>query len=441
MAVSEKAIDDGRVDPCKLSIPILVFGDTRRAAAWLYSAWYGHPEKKMKIVGVTGTNGKTSVSRLIYEILNAADMPCGLIGTIGSKIKKGEIGTCPQDPNANMTTPDPEELYRILSRMEEEGCKYAVMEVTSHALSLSKVAPIEFALSVFTNLSEDHLDFHGDMNSYFIAKAKLFEQSRMAVINYDDYYGRILADKIKIPYSACSAEGREVDRAAEDLHFFGERGIEYKLTSRDLRLRIRSPLAGSFNVMNTMQAAVAAYILGASGSAIQDTLRHFSGIEGRLERLKLGERLDFSVFIDYAHTPDALENLFRAARSFAKCEDRIVLLFGCGGDREKQKRPLMGKIAVSMADHVVITSDNSRSEEPSEIIRDILSGIGDCFGGTYTVIEDRREAIEYVIKNARRGDVILLAGKGHEEYEIDRFGKRAFSERALVQEFVKKYHT
>ena len=192
--------------------------------------------------------------------------------------------------------------------------------------------------------------------------------------------------------------------------------------------------------MNTMQAAVASYMLGADSSAIKDTLRHFSGIGGRLERIKLGA-MDFSVFIDYAHTPDALENLLRTARSFAKSDDRIVLLFGCGGDREKQKRPLMGRIAVSMADHVVITSDNSRSEEPSEIIGDVLSGIGDCFGGTYTVIEDRREAIEYVIKNARRGDIILLAGKGHEEYEIDKEGKRPFSERAIVNEFVKKYYT
>ena len=440
LAVSERAIEEGRFDPQKISIPILVFDDTRWAAAWLYSAWYGHPEKKIKMVGVTGTNGKTSVSRLIYEILNAGDMPCGLIGTTGSRSHKCEIQTRPQDPNANMTTPDPEELYRILSDFVSCGCEYAVMEVTSHALTLSKVAPIEFSLSVFTNLSEDHLDFHGDMDSYFLAKAKLFEQSLRAVINYDDRYGRLLADKIKIPFSACSAEGREVDRAAEDIHFFGERGIEYKLTSRDLRLRVRSPLAGGFNVMNTMQAAVASYMLGADSSAIKDTLRHFSGIGGRLERIKLGS-MDFSVFIDYAHTPDALENLLRAARSFAKSDDRIVLLFGCGGDREKQKRPLMGRIAVSMADHVVITSDNSRSEEPSEIIGDVLSGIGDCFGGTYTVIEDRREAIEYVIKNARRGDIILLAGKGHEEYEIDKEGKRPFSERAIVNEFVKKYYT
>ena len=181
-------------------------------------------------------------------------------------------------------------------------------------------------------------------------------------------------------------------------------------------------------------------MLGADAASIKEALAHFGGIGGRLERLKIRSSLDFSVFIDYAHTPDALENLLRTARSFAKSENRIVLLFGCGGDREKQKRAMMGKIAVGMADHTVITSDNSRSEEPSEIIRDILSGVGGCFGGTYTVIESRRDAIEYVIKNARRGDIILLAGKGHEEYEIDSLGVHPFSERAIVEEFVEKYY-
>ncbi len=440
LVVSESAIKDGRVRAEEYSLPILVFDDTRRAASHIYSAWHGYPQRRLKLIGVTGTNGKTSVSRLIYEILNTADMPCGLIGTTGSRSHKRAIDIRPRDPRANMTTPDPEELYAILSEMITDGCEYAVMEVTSHALSLSKVAPIVFELSVFTNLSEDHLDFHGDMDSYFLAKARLFDLSLRAVINYDDRYGRILADKIKIPISACSAEGREVDRAAEDVHILGERGIEYKLTSRDLRLRVRSPLSGSFNVMNTMHAAVAAYMLGADAASIKEALAHFGGIGGRLERLKIRSSLDFSVFIDYAHTPDALENLLRTARSFAKSENRIVLLFGCGGDREKQKRAMMGKIAVGMADHTVITSDNSRSEEPSEIIRDILSGVGGCFGGTYTVIESRRDAIEYVIKNARRGDIILLAGKGHEEYEIDSLGVHPFSERAIVKEFVEKYY-
>jgi UDP-N-acetylmuramoyl-L-alanyl-D-glutamate--2,6-diaminopimelate ligase len=439
VAVTESAVNEGRVNVDRIDVPVIIFEDTRKAIASAYSAWYGEPQKKLKIIGVTGTNGKTSVSRLIYEILNSADKPCGLIGTTGSRSHKREINIRANDPNANMTTPDPEELYAILSEMVGDGCEYAVMEVTSHALALRKVEPITFEISVFTNLSEDHLDLHGDMESYFRAKASLFEKSRRAVINYDDYYGRLLADKIKIPISTCSSEGRLASFVAEDLHLLGERGIEYKLTSRDLRLRVRSPLVGGFNIMNTMQAAVTSHIMGADAASIKDTLAHFGGISGRLERVKLGSKLDFSVFIDYAHTPDALANLLRAARSFARHGERIVLLFGCGGDREKQKRPLMGKIAASMADYVVITSDNSRSEEPRAIIDDILSGIDKYCSGTYTVIDDRRAAIEYVIKNARRGDIILLAGKGHEEYEIDRMGKRAFSEKEIVIEFVGKY--
>ena len=192
--------------------------------------------------------------------------------------------------------------------------------------------------------------------------------------------------------------------------------------------------------MNTMQAALISRILGASVTDIKTTLDNFSGISGRLERLKIEEKVDFSVYVDYAHTPDALENLIRAAKGFAKAEERIVLLFGCGGDRDKGKRPHMGKIAVAMADFVVITSDNCRSEKPESIISDILEGINDSDGAPYTVIEDRRSAIEYVIKNARRGDIILLAGKGHEEYEIDSSGIRPFSERKIVNEFVKKYY-
>ena len=440
MAASRIAVEEGRVNPEGHRTPFLICDDTRVAAAHLFAAWYDNPQKRMKMIGVTGTNGKTSVSRLIYEILNKADLPCGIVGTTGCRTNKRELGIRKRDENANMTTPDPEELYAILSEMVKDGCEYAVMEVTSHSLTFSRVAPIVFDTAIFTNLTEDHLDLHGDMNSYFSAKAKLFKQSRRAIINYDDRYGRLLADNIKIPTTLCSAEGRDADRSAEDIHLLGDRGIEYKLTSRDLRLRVRSPLSGSFNVMNTMQAAVATYMLGAPVADIKETLAHFGGIGGRLERLKLGAAVDFSVYIDYAHTPDALENLLRTARGFLREGQRLVLLFGCGGDRDRQKRPIMGKIATSMADHVIITSDNSRSEEPLDIIRDILSGIGGEYGASFTVIESRSNAIEYAVKNARRGDVIILAGKGHEEYEIDRDGKKPFSERNLVKKFVEKYY-
>ena len=439
LVVSKKAAKEKRIDKEGMLLPIIEVEDTRIAAARLYSAFYGDPHKRLRMIGVTGTNGKTSVSSLIAEILRSAGKKVGVIGTTGCfSSGGGRLDITPADPSASMTTPDPEELYKILDRFASDGAEYAVMEVTSHALSLGKVEPIEFEIGVFTNLSEDHLDFHESMENYFAAKSALFKQCRTAVINYDDRYGRILADEINIPTYSCSAEGRETNCYAEDIRIRARAGIEYKLISGEMRLRVRSRLSGSFNVMNTMQAALTAHALGVKAAVIKDALAEFSGISGRLEKMRLGGRVDFSVYIDYAHTPDALENLLKTARSFALRGQRIVLLFGCGGDRERQKRAIMGNIATCMADLAIITSDNSRTESRGDIINDILSGV--ALDATYTVIEDRREAIEYAIKNARRGDIILLAGKGHEEYEIDGEGKKPFSEREIVKEAIERYH-
>lgn len=440
LLVSKRAIDENRVDKNKIKVPVIVCRSTRRVMSYLFSAWYRAPQKKLKIVGVTGTNGKTSVSRLIYEMLVRSGRKCALIGTVGCRTHLRTLEAKSNDPNANMTTPDPEQLFGLLHEAVSDGCEYAVMEVTSHALYFDKVAPITFEVGIFTNLTEDHLDLHGDMKSYFAAKKKLFKICRRAVINYDDRYGRLLADNINIPAILCTAEGRETGCSAEDIRLYGERGIEYKLSSANLRLRVRSPLPGSFNVMNTLEAAVTSRLLGLSAIEIKDSLAHFSGIEGRLQKVKLDEAVNFSVYLDYAHTPDALENLLRTVKGFSTSDKRIVLLFGCGGDRDRGKRALMGKIAVEMADMVIITSDNSRSESASAIIEDVLSGINRMNASPYTVIEDRRAAIEYAIKNARSGDVILLAGKGHEEYEITKDGRRSFSEREIVREYVGKYY-
>lgn len=440
IAVTRRAIEDGKINPSGLRVPIIVCDNTRRLMSFLYSVWYGEPHKNLKMIGVTGTNGKTSVSRLIYEMLLRSGRRCALIGTVGCRTDRRRLEEKNDDPNANMTTPDPEQLFKMLHAAVEDGCEYAVMEVTSHALYFDKVAPIFFEIGVFTNLTEDHLDLHGDMDSYFAAKERLFLQSKRAVINYDDRYGRILADKIDIPMTLCSAEGRETACSIEDVRLHGDRGIEYKLINRNLRLRIRSPLVGGYNVMNTALAAVSAQLLGLSAVEIKDGLAHFSGIEGRLQRLKFSERVDFSVYLDYAHTPDALENLIRAVRGFTPHGKRIVLLFGCGGDRDRGKRAKMGKIASDMADMVIVTSDNSRGESATDIIADVLRGMDGITAAPYRVIEDRRTAIEYAIKNARRGDVILLAGKGHENYEITKDGRRRFCESEIVAEYVKKYY-
>lgn len=440
--VSEKAVKCGRLDG--IYLPLIVCDDTRSCMARLYAAFFGQPQKRLKIVGVTGTNGKTSTATLIYEILRSSGRACGLIGTLGCFFPSGRHETRGHDENASMTTPDPEELYGIMRDMADEGAEYLVMEVSSHALALSKVEPIDFEVAVFTNLTPEHLDMHGNMEEYFRAKSLLFKKCRRAVINYDDKYGRILADQIKSEgyegissrdgIMLCSMEGRECDTLCADVHLRGKGGIEYKLISRNMRLRISSPMAGDFNVMNTAEAALACYALGVSPKDIKDTVAHFSGARGRLERINTGRECDFSVYIDYAHTPDALENLIRCVKGFAERNQRIVVLFGCGGDRDKYKRPMMGRIAVGMADFVIITSDNSRSERAEDIISDILSDVGSCdgLGAHYTVIKDRREAIRYAIKTAKRGDIILLCGKGHEAYEIDSQGKRYFSEREEV---------
>lgn len=424
-----------------VNVPIVETTDTRAASAYLYAAFYGGPQNKLKIIGVTGTNGKTTVTAMIYKILKEAGIRCGLIGTVGCLAPSGKLDIRSSNGLANMTTPDPPELYRILSAMEKDGAKYVVMEVTSHALALSKVAPISFCMAVFTNLTEDHLDFHGDMENYFAAKAGLFKGCDCAVVNVDDAYGRRLCESfLGKRLITCSGEEREARYLASEIRADRENGIEYKINSPFLRLRVRCGIPGSFTVMNSLEAVAVATEIGVSAGDIKSALSSLSGVSGRLEKiLPAGVyKSDFSVFIDYAHTPDALENLLRAASGFKKRGQRIVLLFGCGGDRDRYKRKLMGQIASRMADFTIVTSDNSRSEEPREIISEILKGIDK--ESRYTVIENRREAIEYAIKNARRGDIILLAGKGHENYEIDAEGKRPFCEKDIVTEAYEKYH-
>jgi len=442
--ISHRALYDRRVDCGKVNIPLIAVEDCREAMARIYAAWYGNPQEQMTFVGITGTNGKTSVSRMIYEILCHAGEQCGLIGTAGNLMSCGagegseEINIRAKSALANMTTPDPEELYKILALMRDSGVRYVIMEVTSHSLAFKKVSPIDFEIGVFTNLTEDHLDFHLNMEEYYRAKRSLFERCGKSVINIDDLYGRRLIKEISSARYTTSSEGRSADFAACDIRCHGENGMEYRLASGRMRLRIKTKIPGAITVTNTLQAAAVANLLGVSPREIKDSIFSLAGIRGRLEKLKLPLKVGFSVYIDYAHTPDALENLLRTAKMLVRKGQRIVLLFGCGGDRERQKRAMMGRIAGSMADFFVITSDNPRGEEPSDIISDIISGVGD--EGQFTVIEERDRAIEYVVKNARVGDIILLAGKGHEEYSIDKSGRRDFSERELVDRYVKRYY-
>lgn len=404
--------------------------DTRKALARLCNAFWGHPARDMRLIAVTGTNGKTSVSTMLKAIFDAAMIPCGLIGTMGCVCRDHVLPMTSSNPRANMTTPDPAELYHMLSVMRDEGVEVVVMETTSHALALHKLEPLYFDAAIFTNLTPEHLDFHGDMKHYFAAKASLFLKSSIAILNADDAATEKLIPLCKGRVVRTTTGGRDAEYTATDVHFEGVGGVNYLLSSSRAKLKLQSPIPGIFTLSNTLQAAACALEMGVGARIVREALQALPGVNGRLERVRIDVPVDFSVFIDYAHTPDALENLLRTARSFCREGQRVVLVFGCGGDRDRSKRPLMGAIASRMADMVYVTSDNSRSEDPDAIIEDILGGIDR--EKPYRVIRDRATAIETAIREARPGDVILLSGKGHEKYEIDAAGKHPFDEKAIV---------
>ncbi len=439
--------------------PLIAHESPRRALSLLCDAWYGHPARRLRLVGITGTNGKTSVSAMLAHILQSTGIPTGVIGTLGTTAPSGKkLSFSASDANANMTTPDPEELYAILAEMAKEGSEgqklpVVIMEVSSHALLLEKTAPLGFACGVFTNLTPEHLDMHGTMEAYYAAKRRLFSSCRIAVVNADDPFGeRLISDSETSAETWYVCHTSPIYQCVDTLHpgrccnrvyagqvkLLGGGGVEYRLLSPNTRVRLSCPVPGMFSVMNSMEAAVAAMALGLTPGKIKDALVSFTGVPGRMERIPLEPHVLFSVFLDYAHTPDALANLLTTAQRFKKNGERLVLLFGCGGDRDRQKRPLMAAVASRLADTVIVTSDNSRGEDPSEIFGDILSGMDPTCD--HTVIPDRREAIVYAIRCARQGDVILLSGKGHETYEIDKNGRHPFYEKELVLAAVKQYH-
>lgn len=410
-------------DWCVGGAAILKVDNTDKFAALLYDRQYGCPVKKLKIIGVTGTNGKTSVCCAIDSILREAGYRTGMIGTLGCFIDGRKIDV----EGACLTTPEIEKLYKIFARMVDEGVTHAVMEVSSHALSFGRTDAIEFEYGVFTNLTRDHLDFHGDMDSYFGAKAKLFSQSRRRVVNFDDPYGKRLCEL----YGGVLRSSREAgDSVAKNISCSYE-GCEYTLSYKENEYLIKTGALGDFSVTNTQLAATVALDMGISPSAVARGLIRFSGAEGRMERYT-GGYFPFGVFIDYAHTPDALERALRTLRELKSEREKLILVFGCGGERDVGKRKQMAGVASKFADFTIITNDNPRSEDPQKIIKDILKGIDK--EKPYAVIASRRQAIKYAVDIAASGDIILLAGKGHERYEIDREGYHPFDEREILKE-------
>ena len=408
----------------------IVLDNTRRVAALLLSAFWGNPAKRMKIVGVTGTNGKTSVASLLCEVLRTSGVRCALLGTVRAEDAEGRI----LSSATGMTTPDPEELYPLLAKMRESGAEVVVMEVSSHSLALCKVDAIPFEMGIFTNLSRDHLDFHGTMKEYFRAKLRLFSLCRRSVVCIDSEAGRELATYLKQnhrPFVTCSEHGIG-DYCALDGRNEGFRGVSFVLRTPKGDFSLQSALLGKFAAVNSLVAATAALELGSSPAAVTTALKRTDGVSGRLELVATPNVTAPSVLIDYAHTPDALEGLLLGVRELREAGGRTILVFGCGGERDRGKRREMGMIASRLADLTVVTSDNCRGEDRDAILRDILRGINK--EKPYLLIPDRKDAIAAALREARPCDLVILAGKGHETYDVGAGGKLPFDERKIVRE-------
>lgn len=398
--------------------------DTRLAMAYIAKNFYKDPGRDMSIIGVTGTNGKTTTTYLIKSILEQWGKKVGLIGTITNIIGDKKIPT-------ERTTPESVDLYKLLYEMKKSGVDAVVMEVSSHSLELNRVAGCKFDVGVFTNLSQDHLDFHGTLENYRNSKAKLFKMCNSSVINTDDDNGKIIVEGIDgeiITYGIknnAQVYARDIEITAK--------GVAFSLYVNKGKIDLNLNIPGIFSVYNSMAAASVASSLGVPADIIKKGLEVVKGVSGRFELLDTGT--DYSVILDFAHTPDGLENILTTAKELTK--GRIVTLFGCGGDRDAAKRPLMGEVAGRYSDFCIITSDNPRNEEPMDIINDIIPGVlkTSC---PYVVISNRKEAIKYAIENAKKDDLIILAGKGHETYQIIKDKVYHLDEREIVANLLGK---
>jgi UDP-N-acetylmuramoyl-L-alanyl-D-glutamate--2,6-diaminopimelate ligase len=383
-----------------VGVPELIVADARAAMAPVAARFNGYPSERLRVVGVTGTNGKTTTTFLVRRLLEAAGEQCALIGTV-----KTVVGG--RDEELPGTTPEAIDLQAAFSRMLDAGDRAAAIEVSSHALELHRADAIHFAASIFTNLTQDHLDFHPSMESYFAAKRRLFElDPGVPVVNVDDPHGRRLAAELADPVSF--GIDREADYAAHDVSFTLT-GARFVLRCADGELELRSPLPGRFNVSNVLGALAAAHRLGVSLATIAAALPDIEPVPGRFQPVDEGQ--EFAVLVDYAHTPDSLANVLATARALTG--GRLICVFGCGGDRDRGKRPLMGEIAARLSDIAVVTSDNPRSEDPEAIIDEILTGVARTSAAE--VLVDRRAAVGRAIELAGPGDVVVIAGKGHEQ--------------------------
>lgn len=397
--------------------------NSRRLYGKLCAAWFGHPERKLKMIGVTGTNGKTTITSVIKHILMYTGHKTGLVGTIQNEIGDEVFHT-------ENTTPMAFDFMALLDRMVKSGCEYVVMEVSSFGLVQNRIGSSHFDIALFTNLTQDHLDYHKDMEDYYQAKKLLFDVCDTAVCNIDDEYGRRLYSEITCEKLTFSVKGSAA--------YYAD-GIKIKPTGSSFWLcrgsksrLIKTPVPGLFNVSNITAAIAVCDKAGIPADKVIEAIAAYKGVKGRCEVIPTGR--DFTVICDYAHTPDALVNILRSVREYTG--NRLICLFGCGGNRDSSKRPKMAASAAEYADRLIVTSDNPRNEDPIDIINDILVGL-EGKDVPYDVVADRREAIYHALKIAEKGDVIVLAGKGHEEYQIIGSEKKHFDEREVVAEGLK----
>lgn len=404
-------------------VPQLLVEDSRKAYGLLCRNFYHHPEEKLHLFGITGTNGKTTTAHILTHLLEYAGETVGMTGTVCHRIAGRQIPS-------HYTTPTPEELYALLDEMVQAGCTCCVSEASSQALAQERMLGLRFFCGIYTNLTEDHLDVHRDMEQYYQAKKKLFSMTPRAVVSLKDDWGRRLAKEIP-------CETVTFSRTEGDYRLTGEtptsEGTSFFLEGKEETIGFISPFPGQYNSENAAGALLAAHQFGVSMKTLQRGLAKVPPVRGRLEKIPTGR--EFSMYLDYAHTPDGLEKALTALRQLQP--GRLVCLFGCGGDRDRQKRPQMGQIAAALSDFVVLTSDNPRSEAPRAILQDILAGLRET-DTPYAVIENRETAIAFTIQSAQKGDVILLAGKGHETYQVLQVGKIPFDERKITAEWLSR---
>lgn len=426
-----KAVENGAAvilceEKPSCDIPYVLVSDSRYGLAIVSRDFFGDPASEMTMIGITGTSGKTSSSYLIKHMLESKlDAKVGLIGTNGNMIGDEFLHT-------EHTTPESYELHKLFRHMADSGCTHVVMEVSSHSLTLERVAGIHFDVALYTNLSQDHLDFHGTMEEYAAAKRELFSMCSLGCFNLDDAWADFMRDGASCRTMTFSTEKNEADLVAKDIRLTAD-GVRFASVSGDEISITKLGIPGMFSVYNALGTMSVGLALGLSLADCSDAMSSAKGVKGRLEIVPTGR--DFSVVIDYSHKPDALEKVLKTLKPVTR--GRLIALFGCGGDRDKLKRPIMGRIAADNADLVVVTSDNPRTEDPDEIIREIVAGMKDKRTPT-KVICDRREAIAWAIDNAAQGDVLLLAGKGHEDYQVVGHEKHHMDEREIVADCLKK---